>query len=196
MPFISEEIWQSVAPKLALSEAGLMQRPWPRAEDFVADDAATAEIEWFKNVLSGIRRIRAEMNIAPGKTIPLLLADGDATDRARAAKFAAQISFLARVDAPQWIESGADEPAAAAAVVGSLRVLIPLAGLIDLSAEKTRLAKEIARIEGEIKKCEGKLGNANFVANAPAEVVTQERQRIADWGVQLNALREQAQKLG
>ena len=196
VPFISEEIWHSVAPKLGLDAKFLLERPWPKADDIVADDAATAEVEWFKNVLSGIRRIRAEMNIAPGKTIPLLLADGDATDRTRASKFAAQISFLARVDAPQWIESGADEPAAAAAVVGSMRVLIPLAGLIDLSAEKTRLGKEIARIEVEIKKCEGKLGNANFVANAPAEVVAQERQRIADWGTQLNALREQSQKLG
>lgn len=196
IPFISEEIWHSVAPKLDLDAKFLLERPWPKAGDIVADDAATAEVEWFKNVLSGIRRIRAEMNIAPGKTIPLLLADGDASDRARAAKFAAQISFLARVDAPQWIESGANEPAAAAAVVGSMRVLIPLAGLIDLGAEKTRLSKEIGRIEVEIKKCEGKLGNANFVANAPAEVVAQERQRIADWGVQLTALREQAQKLG
>ena len=77
-----------------------------------------------------------------------------------------------------------------------MRVLIPLAGLIDVGAEKTRLGKEIGRIEGEIKKCEGKLGNANFVANAPAEVVAQERQRIADWGTQLNALREQLVKLG
>ncbi|QNK02612.1 valine--tRNA ligase [Dyella telluris] len=196
VPFISEEIWHSVAPKLGLDAKFLLERPWPKADEIVADETATAEIEWFKNVLSGIRRIRAEMNIAPGKTIPLLLADGDATDRARAAKFAAQISFLARVDAPQWIESGADEPAAAAAVVGSMRVLIPLAGLIDLSAEKARLSKEIARIEGEIKKCEGKLGNANFVANAPAEVVAQERQRITDWTTQANALREQAQKLG
>ncbi|MEW5837106.1 MAG: valine--tRNA ligase, partial [Pseudomonadota bacterium] len=178
IPFITEEIWQSVGPKLGLTAEGLMQRPWPRADDIAADEAATAEIEWFKAVLSGIRKIRAEMNIAPGKTIPLLLADGDATDRARVAKFATQIAFLARVEAPQWIEAGADEPAAAAAVVGSLRVLIPLAGLIDLTAEKARLAKEIARIEGEIKKCEGKLGNANFVANAPAEVVAQERQRI------------------
>jgi valyl-tRNA synthetase len=82
----------------------------PKASDIPADATATAEIEWFKNVLSGIRRIRAEMNISPGKTIPLLLADGDATDRARAAKFAAQISFLARVDAPQWIASGAMNP--------------------------------------------------------------------------------------
>ena len=196
VPFITEEIWQSVAPKLGIKADSILQRSWPKASEIPADETATAEIEWFKNVLSGIRRIRAEMNIAPGKTIPLLLADGDATDRARAAKFAAQISFLARVDAPQWIDSGANEPAAAAAVVGSMRVLIPLAGLIDLGAEKTRLAKEIGRIEGEIKKCENKLGNANFVANAPAEVVTQERQRIADWGTQLTALREQMQKLG
>jgi valyl-tRNA synthetase len=173
----------------------LLRRPWPRAEDIPGDEAATAEIEWFKNVLSGIRRIRSEMNIAPGKTIPLLLADGDPTDRARAAKFAAQIAFLARVESPQWIEPGADEPAAAAAVVGAMRVLIPLEGLIDVGAEKTRLAKEIGRIEGEIKKCEGKLGNANFVANAPAAVVEQERQRIADWNVQLEALREQSRKL-
>ena len=196
IPFITEEIWQSVAPKLKLTDDSLMQRPWPRADEIAADDAATAEIEWFKSVLNGIRKIRSEMNISPAKTIPLLLADGDAGDRARVAKFATQIAFLARTEAPQWIESGADEPAAAAAVVGTLRVMIPLAGLIDLDAEKTRLAKEISRIEIEIKKCEGKLGNANFVANAPAEVVTQEHQRITDWNTTLTALREQAQKLG
>ncbi|HEY9400216.1 MAG TPA: valine--tRNA ligase [Luteimonas sp.] len=196
IPFITEEIWQSVAPKLGLTEDSLMQRPWPRAEDILADDAATAEIEWFKNVLSGVRKIRSEMNISPAKAIPLLLADGDANDRARVAKFAAQIAFLARTEAPQWIEVGSEEPAAAAAMVGTLRVLIPLAGLIDLGAEKTRLAKEIGRIEVEIRKCEGKLGNASFVANAPADVVAQERQRIADWNTTLGALREQAQKLG
>jgi valyl-tRNA synthetase len=196
IPFITEEIWQAVAPKLRLTESDLLHRPWPDASAILADDAASAEIEWFKDVLTGIRRIRSEMNIAPGKTIPLLFADGDAADRARVSKFAAQISFLARVEPPQWIEPGVSEPATAAAVVGSLRVLIPLAGLIDLSAEKARLNKEIGRIEGEIKKCEGKLSNANFVANAPVEVVAQERQRITDWGQQLVALREQQTRLG
>ncbi|GAB3793556.1 valine--tRNA ligase [Dyella agri] len=195
IPFITEEIYQEVAPRLGLADASVYARPYPQAADFASDDAATAEIEWFKAVLSGIRRIRSEMNIAPGKTIPLLLAGGEATDRARTAKFAAQIAFLARTEAPQWIEPGAAEPAAAAAVVGSLRVLIPLAGLIDLGAEQARLAKEIARVEGEIRKCEGKLGNANFVANAPAEVVAQERQRIVEWNTQLTAMREQAEKL-
>ena len=165
------------------------------ATAIAVDNAATAEIEWFKSVLTGIRKIRSEMNISPGKTIPLLLADGDASDRARITKFDAQISFLARVETPKWIAAGADEPAAAAAVVGTLRVMIPLAGLIDLGAEQARLAKEISRIEIEIKKCEGKLSNANFVANAPAEVVTQERQRITDWNITLDALREQSRKL-
>jgi valyl-tRNA synthetase len=96
IPFITEDVWASVAPMLGLGEGSLMQRPWPRADEIAADDAATAEIEWFKNVLSGIRRIRSEMNISPAKAIPLLLADGDAGDRARVTKFAAQIAFLAR----------------------------------------------------------------------------------------------------
>lgn len=195
IPFITEEIWASVGPGLGLTEDGLMHRPWPNAAEIIEDNAASAEIEWFKNVLSGLRKIRSEMNISPARVIPLLLAGGDAGDRARAAKFAAQIGFLARTEAPDWIEAGAEEPAAAAAVVGTLRVMIPLAGLIDLEAEKARLTKEIARIESEIRKCEGKLGNANFVANAPAEVVAQERQRIIDWNTTLGTLREQSQKL-
>jgi len=196
IPFITEAIYQEIAPRLGQAETSVYARPYPQAVDFASDDAATAEIEWFKAVLSGIRRIRSEMNISPAKTIPLLLADGDADDRARVGKFAPQISFLARTETPEWIASGATEPAAAAAVVGSLRILLPLADLIDLDAEKSRLAREITRIEGEIRKCEGKLGNANFVAHAPAEVVAQERQRIVDWNTTLSGLRTQAEKLG
>jgi valyl-tRNA synthetase len=210
IPFITEEIYQEVAKVLVRSSMSaknspsslpdsstksILQSTYPQAADFAADDEATAEIEWFKAVLSGVRKIRSEMNIPPGKTIPLLLADGDALDRTRAAKLTPQIAFLARTEPAQWIEARAEEPAAAAAVIGGLRVLIPLAGLIDLAAEKARLAREISRIEGEIRKCESKLGNANFVANAPAEVVAQERQRITDWNTTLAALREQAGKL-
>ncbi len=196
IPFITEDIWQQIGPRLGFETGSVFDQPYPRPELLRSDPEAEDEVGWLKSVVSQVRQIRSEMNISPGKTIPLLFADGDASDRARVAKFAPQISFLARTEAPQWIDAGADEPAAAAAVVGTLRVLIPLAGLIDLGAEKARLAKEIARIEVEIKKCEGKLGNASFVANAPAEVVMQERQRITDWNTTLGALREQAQKLG
>jgi len=196
IPFITEEIWQSVRPQLGLRESSILECRYPRADEFAIDETASAEIEWFKAVLTGVRKIRSEMNISPGKTIPLLLADGDAEDRRRVQKFASQIEFLARCEAPHWLAAGAPEPAAAAAVVGNLRVLIPLEGLIDLGAERTRLNKEIARIEGEIKKCEGKLGNANFVDHAPAAVVEQERNRLADWNTQATALREQASRLG
>ncbi len=191
IPFITEEIWC----ELKKGQGLVIESTYPVAADYTADEKATAEIEWLKSALSGIRRIRSEMNISPAKTIPLLLADGDADDRARVGKFAPQISFLAHTEAPRWIDRGATEPASAAAVVGSLRILLPLAGLIDLDAERARLAREIARVEGEIRKCEGKLGNANFLAHAPAEVVAQEHQRIADWNVTLNGLRTQAERL-
>ena len=195
IPFITEEIWHEVAPKLGVSGDSIAAQSYPRAGEVPREAAATAEIEWLKAVLTDTRRIRSEMNIAPGKPIPLLFAAGTASDRARTGKFAAQIEFLARTESQRWIETGEAEPASATAVVGELKILIPLAGLIDMSAEKTRLAKEIKRIEGEIAKCKGKLSNANFVQNAPAEVVTQENQRLKDFDTTLVALNEQLGRL-
>ena len=194
IPFITEEIWQQVAPRLGLAESSIMQRPWPDAGAIARDAAASADIEWLKAVLGGIRRIRAEMNISPARSIALLLADGEPEDRARAQRFADQIAFLAHSAPPQWLGTDA-EPAAAAAVVGRLRILIPLAGLIDLDAEMARLDKELARIDKEIAKCQGKLGNARFVDNAPDAVVEQERQRLTEWQEQHTALSEQRGKL-
>lgn len=195
IPFITEDIWQSVAPRLGLAEKSIMQRPWPDTHAMATDQEASADIEWLKVVLTAIRKIRADMSISPGKTIPLWLADGGAADRERVQKFAEQIAFLARSEAPQWLDAKAEEPASAAAVIGKLRVLIPTAGLIDLDAEKARLDKELTRISNEIAKCEGKLGNARFVDNAPAEVVDQERQRLSDWQEQRTGLAEQRDKL-
>ncbi len=195
IPFITEEIWQSVAPKLGIEGDTLMRRPYPHQDNFIPYPGSEADVEWLKAVLTGIRRIRAEMNLAPGKAIDVLLADGDADDRRRAKAFEAQIKFLGHIESMQWMDPGTPEPAAAASVVGTLRVLIPLEGLIDLDAEKARLAKEIGRVEAEIRKCEGKLGNARFVDNAPADVVAQERQRLVDWENQRNVLHEQRDRL-
>ncbi len=101
--------------------------------------------------------------------------------------------FLARLESVEWLEGEA--PAAAAAVLDELTLLIPLAGLIDLSAEKARLEKEIKRIHTEIAKCNNKLASETFVSNAPAAVVEQERARLADWNNQLAALSEQQKRL-
>lgn len=196
VPFITEEIWQNVAPQLRIDTASVSLQAYPRAGDIAADANAAAEIEWFKGVISQLRRIRSEMNLAPSKAIPLLFAGGNAQDRARAEKFGAQIAFLAKVESQRWLDAGEAEPAASAAIVGELKLLIPLEGLIDLSAEKARLAKEIARLETEIAKCNGKLGTATFVANAPPAVVEQERQRLAEFSNTMASLREQLGKLG
>ena len=196
-PFITEEIWQGVAPKLDISSNSVSARAYPRREEFTTgiDARSVGDIEWLKSVLGEIRRIRSEMNIAPGKQIPLLFARGSTDDRARLERFSQQIAFLARCESQRWLAEGEEEPASASAIVGELRVLIPLAGLIDLDAEKARLGKEIRRIEGEIAKCNGKLGSETFVANAPAAVVEQERQRLADFSSTLGGLREQLARL-
>ena len=114
----------------------------------------------------------------------------------RHAQTSAQIGFLARAESQRWLDAGEAEPAAAAAVVGEMKLLIPLAGLIDLDAEKARLEKEIKRIEVEIGKCNGKLASETFVQNAPAAVVEQERKRLTDWKAQLEGLAAQRAKLG
>ncbi len=203
IPFVTEEIWQNIAPRLGIDTIGkfIATQPYPASAHPGAinvtepADNAIAEIDWLKSVLSGIRRIRSEMNISPGKVIPLLLAGGNEGDRHRVEKFTAQISFLARSESPRWIALGEAEPAAAAAIVEQLRLLIPLAGLIDLEAERKRLEKERSRVEAEIEKCNTKLSRESFVASAPAAVVEQERKRLADFTELLGRLDDQASKL-
>jgi valyl-tRNA synthetase len=197
IPFITEEIWHEVAPKLGITAGSVSAQKYPAASTYAAfmDGIAEGAVEWLRAVLTNVRRIRSEMNIAPGRTIPLLFAGGTPYQRELADRFGAQIAFLARTESQRCLEHGEAEPAAAAAIVGEMRILIPLAGLIDVGAEKTRLAKEIKRIEGEIAKCNGKLANANFVANAPPEVVAQEQQRLKDFATTIAALNDQLGRL-
>jgi valyl-tRNA synthetase len=208
IPFVTEEIWHEVVPQLARSSVSAKAKPesppdfsqksvsmeaYPRATDFTRDDKAVAEIEWLKAVLTEVRRIRSEMNIAPSRAIPLLYRGGDASDRARTTKFAEAIAFLARTESQRCLEAGESEPASASAIVGGMKLLIPLAGLIDLDAERARLAREIGRIEVEIGKSNAKLGK--FGPNTPAAVVDQEKQRLADFEILIRGLRDQRAKL-
>ncbi|QSX73613.1 valine--tRNA ligase [Lysobacter arenosi] len=198
VPFVSEELWQQVAPKLGLADTTIMLRPYPQASDFAAQDytAAEADVEWLKSMVSALRRIRSELNVAPSKTIPLLLAGCTAADRDRATRFDSQLRFLTRLESIAILDDAAAAPAAATALVGELKLLVPLEGLVDLGAERTRLDKEIKRVEGEIGKCHNKLASETFVANAPPAVVEQERKRLADWNLQREALASQRAKLG
>ena len=197
IPFVTEELWQQVAPKLGIAGGTISLQAYPASAEFsgAAYAQAEADVEWLKQMVTALRRVRSELNVAPSRQVPLLLQGGGAVERARVDRFAASLSFLLKLESVQWLDDGASAPASAAAVVGELTLLVPLEGLVDLDAERTRLDKEIKRVEGEIGKCNGKLGNATFVQNAPTAVVEQERQRLADWNHQLAALREQRGKL-
>jgi valyl-tRNA synthetase len=196
IPFVTEELWQAVAPKLGIAEQSIMLRPYPQAADFTGADhaAAEADIEWLKAMVSALRRVRSELNVAPSKLVNLLLAEGTHADHDRARRFDSQLRFLTKVERIDFIADAKKAPASAAAVVGELKLLVPLEGLVDLSAERVRLDKEIARVASEKDKSEAKLGK--FTDKVPAAVVEQERQRLADWSTQLSALQAQRAKLG
>jgi valyl-tRNA synthetase len=197
IPFVTEELWQAVAPKLGTTEATIMLRPYPTASGLPTGDAQSeAAVEWLKAVISSVRRIRSELNVAPSKQVALLVAEGGGEDRARVARFDSQLRFLCKLDSITVLDDAAAAPASAAGVVGELKLLVPLEGLVDLGAERARLDKELKRVDGEIAKSQGKLASETFVANAPPAVVEQERKRLLDWTAQREALAGQRAKLG
>ncbi|HHW4683333.1 MAG TPA: class I tRNA ligase family protein, partial [Xylella sp.] len=192
IPFVTEELWRQVAPRLDIHATTLLLRPYPQQHpDTLAFASAASDIEWLKGMVSALRRIRSELNIPPSRQISLLLQGAQDTDRRRIERFSASLRFLLKLEHIDWLASDTAAPPSAAAIVGPLKLLVPLKGLIDLDAERARLDKEIKRVESEISKSNGKLSNTVFVQNAPAAVVEQERTRLADWTAQLNGLREQ-----
>ncbi|KWS06626.1 Valyl-tRNA synthetase [Lysobacter capsici AZ78] len=195
IPFVTEELWQQVAPKLGIAEATVMLRPYPQASQFDGDYAqAESDIEWLKAMVSALRKVRSELNVKPSDLVTLLLTKGDARDRARSERFASQLKFLNKLDRIEFVDDAASAPPAAPAVVGELTLLVPLPA-DKLDAERVRLDKEIKRVDGEIGKSRGKLSSETFVQNAPAAVVEQERKRLVDWNVQLEGLTAQRAKL-
>ncbi len=196
IPFVTEELWLSVAPRLGITEATIMVRPYPQALDFaVGHEDAQADIEWLKAMVTGLRKLRSELNVPPAKQVTLLLADGNANDRARVERFGQQLRFLNKLERIEFMADATGAPASASAVVGELKLLVPLEGLVDLGAERARLDKELKRVEGEIAKSRGKLASDTFVQHAPPPVVELERQRLLDWTLQRDALATQRAKI-
>ena len=193
IPFVTEELWQAVAPKLGKSGSIMLQAyPQPGETDATAFAQADADIEWLKAMVSALRRIRSELGVSPAKQVALLVRGGNSDDAARIARFDPQLRFLCKLDRIETLTG--EPPAAAPAVVGELQLFVPLEGLVDLDAERVRLDKEIARVASEKDKSEAKL--AKFGAGVPAAVVEQERARLVDWSAKLEALTAQRARLG
>ncbi|HIP53078.1 MAG TPA: valine--tRNA ligase, partial [Chromatiales bacterium] len=178
MPFITEEIWQRVAPLAGTAGDTVMLAPFPVADDTLTDAQAEAEMEWVMHFILGIRRIKGEMNIAPGKKVEVLLQNASEQDRIWLSIHRPYLDFLARLESVRILEAGEESPESATALVGDMKVLIPMAGLIDKEAEAARLEKEIKRLQTDIERTEKKLANANFVERAPEAVVQKEREKL------------------
>jgi valyl-tRNA synthetase len=195
MPFITEEIWQRVGPLAGVTAATIMLQPYPESDAAAINVDAETKVQWTMDFILGIRRIRGEMNIAPGKPLNVLLQNGSVTDQSCLKDSESYLLKLGRLESITWLKAGENAPESAIALVGDMKILIPMAGLIDKEAELARLTKEIQRIENELPRIEGKLSNAAFVDKAPPEVIAKEREKLAGLKSALNNLNEQQAKI-
>jgi valyl-tRNA synthetase len=195
MPFLTEDLWQRVAPLAERPGPTIMLQPYPAAQPEKFDEAAEADVEWLKAFILGVRQIRSGMNIAPGKVLPVLIQDAGDADRERLQRLQDFIGALARVEAPRVLAGGEAAPQSATALLGNMKILVPMAGLIDKDAEIARLEKVIVKTEGDLAKNEARLASEKFVKGAPPEVVAAERARIAQQKQELVTLREQLARI-
>ncbi|AYF32900.1 valine--tRNA ligase [Vreelandella alkaliphila] len=198
MPYISEEIWQRVAPLAGTfvgDGASIMLQAWPEADESKIDEQATRDIEWLKGVIIAVRNIRAEMNIAPGKPLDVLLTKGKPEDAERLESNRHFLAKLAKLESATWLANPDDAPLCATQLVGDMEVLVPMADLIDKDAELKRLAKEIDKQDKLIGGIEKKLSNEGFIAKAPEAVVEKERGKLAEFQAAKKLLEEQQVKI-
>ncbi|UCV20431.1 valine--tRNA ligase [Ferribacterium limneticum] len=191
IPFITEELWQTVAPIAGRkTHESIMLAAYPRAEEYKLDPASEAKVERLKALAYATRNLRGEMNVSPALRMPLLVAGGGA----EISEFAAILQALGKLSEVQIVSDMPADAMAPVAVVGETRLMLKVE--IDVAAERVRLAKEIEKLEKQISIAQGKLANEGFVARAPAAVIDQEKQRVADFTATLEQLKPQLAKLG
>ena len=196
MPFITEEIWQNVAPRLGIKGDSIMLAQWPEADHELINGEAEAEMEWLKSIIVAVRTIRSESNIPPGDELGLILGNTVADDSARVTRHKQALAKLAKVASITIAKSGEEQPPTLSALAGTIEVMVPMAGVIDVDKELARLDKELDRLTAERGRLAGKLSNDNFVARAPADVVDKERAKLADIETSISSITTQKSKMG
>lgn len=191
IPFITETIWQRVKRLKGINADTIMLQPFPNYDSSAIDEKALTDLEWIKQAIIAVRNIRAEMNIAPGKPLTVLLRDASSEVQRRVAENLNFILTLARLQSVTILASADKGPVSVTKLIDGAELLIPMAGLIDQAAELDRLGKEIQRIEDEIGRIESKLANEGFVARAPAAVVAKEREKLNGYAEAKVKLQEQ-----
>ena len=194
MPYITEEIWQTVKQKLGLDDASIMITRLPNEADLPLNTEAEQHMQWLQSVVLSIRQIRAEMNLAPSKELHVMVENASSEELTLLQDNLALLQAIAKIGDITALKDE-EAPPAAAAILGDMKILIPLAGNIDVGEETNRISKQITKLEQEVKRCQGKLSNQKFVANAPADLVEKEKQKLAEYQQQHQELSEQLGKL-
>jgi len=196
MPFITEEIWQSIAPIAGKQGPTIMLQPYPRTAEFPRDEAAERAIAPVKAAILGARQIRGQLDIPRSRQMPSFIKPSSAEARRLIEENRAYVVALANLSDLQFVEDEATLPPTAMQLVDGETTHVPLASIIDdPDAELARLAKRKAKVRKDLAAFEAKLANEKFVANAPAEIVAQERTRIADARQEIAQLEEQERRV-
>jgi valyl-tRNA synthetase len=196
IPFITEALWQTVVPmterEILPNGDSIMIQAYPESQPEKIDEQAENWMAQLKSLTDACRNLRGEMQLSPAQRIPLVMEAAHADDKSRLQSFATYLQALAKLSDVQVVDRLPESPAPVS-VVGDAKLMLKVE--IDLAVERDRLSKEIARLEAEVAKANTKLGNESFVARAPAQVVAQEKERLANFATTLDKLREQFDKL-
>ena len=195
IPFITEEIFEQSQKILSKSHDKLISQPFPEPENHLIDDDSEKEIDWLKSFILGIRKIRGEMNIPPGKPLPCYIKNYSGQDKVYIERSKSILSTIAKLDSINLLSKSDEEDESAIALVGEMKILIPLAGLIDKGAEQDRLNKEIEKLIKLKSQFSAKLSNEKFVRGAPEAVVKNEKEKLASTESALKDLKQQLDKI-
>jgi valyl-tRNA synthetase len=191
MPFITETIWQDVSPVANCHSATIMDQAYPEYDATQVDALSMEDLEWVKGFVLAIRTIRGEMDIAPSKPLPVLLRNTSREDIRRLEENAIFLHSIAKLETVTILNPEDKAPACATSLLGSLEIMIPMAGLIDKDAELSRIARALDKLEKDFARTQGKLANEKFVSNAPDAVIEKEKAKLADFTMQMGKLHEQ-----
>jgi valyl-tRNA synthetase len=194
-PFISEEIWQRVRVSAGVSGDSIMQCTFPSASGIQADPEAEPEMRWVIGFIEGVRQIRGELDIAPSRKLEVLLQNAKPRDTEYLGRNLHYLMRLAGIEQPRELAPTQAAPISAVALLGTLEILVPMAGLIDPAAELLRLSRRQNKADIDLKKMASKLSNGEFARNAPAEVVAKDQQRLSDLRAEIAQLAAQVARV-
>ncbi|ADN77455.1 valyl-tRNA synthetase [Ferrimonas balearica DSM 9799] len=193
MPYITEEIWQTVAPMIGKGGDTIMLMPYPEFDDSLVNESAKAELEWIKQFIVAVRNVRGELNVGPSKPLNVLLKNAGEQELARIDANRIMLTRLANLESIEVLEG--DAPMSTTQIIGEMELLIPMAGLIDVDAELARIDKQIAKLAQDADRVEKKLSNQGFLAKAPEAVVAKEQAKLDEAKRDIAKLEEQKTQL-